>query len=161
MRYSGPRCLLVLAAALTLAACAPQQSHDSATDVAMLASTAAGWEKAYNDKNADAVAALYGEDAQLLPPGTPVVNGRAAIRDYWANDIAGTGVPVTITSDASNAGGDWAWRSGSWSSQDAKGAPLTGKYVEVWHRTADGWQIHRDIWNADEAPGASPAPPAP
>jgi ketosteroid isomerase-like protein len=154
------RSTLLLAAAVSLAGCAPQKAQDSAADVATLASTAAGWEKAYNEKNADAVAALYAEDAQLLPPGGPVVNGRPAIRDYWANDIAATGVAVTITSDASNAGGDWAWRSGAWSSQDAKGTPLTGKYVEVWHRTRSGWQIHRDIWNADGAPGASAAPPA-
>jgi ketosteroid isomerase-like protein len=161
MSHSNLRSTLLLAAAVAVAGCAPQKAQDSAADVAALASTAAGWEKAYNEKNADAVAALYSEDAQLLPPGPPVVNGRAAIRDYWANDIATTGVPVTITSDASNAGGDWAWRSGSWSSQDAKGAPVTGKYVEVWHRTASGWQLHRDIWNVDQAAGASAAPAQP
>ena len=161
MWQSRARFLLILAAALTVSACAPQKAlHDTAADVSALASTAAGWQKAYNEKNADGVAALYSEDAQLLPPGNPAVNGRAAIRDYWANDIAATGMPVTISSDASNVGGDWAWRSGTWSSQDPKGGTVTGKYIEVWHRTPDGWQIHRDIWNADAGPdtGAAPAP---
>jgi ketosteroid isomerase-like protein len=106
------------------------------------------------------VAALYSDGAQLLPPGAAVVAGRAAIRDYWANDIAATGMPLTIKADAGEVGGDWAWRSGTFSGQDANGAPFTGKYVEVWQRTADGWKIHRDIWNADAeaAPAASTTP---
>jgi ketosteroid isomerase-like protein len=161
MSYSKPRFLSVLIAALMLASCAPQKSaHDTASDMASLTSTASGWEKAYNEKNADEVAALYSEDAQLLPPGAALVSGRAGIRDFWAKDIASTGMPVTIKSDASDGGGDWAWRSGTWSSQDPSGRAVTGKYVEVWHRTADGWRIHRDIWNADAeaAPASSTTP---
>ena len=161
MWYFKPRLLSALLAAVIVAGCGPQKSgHDPAGDKAALDATAAGWEKAYNEKNADAVAALYSDDAQLLPPGAAVVSGRAAIRDYWAKDIADTGMPLTIKADDSEVGGDWAWRSGSFSGQDPSGATFTGKYIEVWQRTADGWKLHRDIWNGDAeaAPAASTTP---
>ena len=155
----GLRITFLLIASITLAACAPKApQHDAAADEAALASTAASWEKAYNDKDAEAVAALYTEDAQLLPPGAPVINGRSAIRDYWAGDIAASGMSLAIAADATGVGGDWAYRSGSWRALGADGSTAaTGKYIEVWRRTPDGWQLHRDIWNADEATPAAPA----
>src|SRR5262245_20035563 len=121
--------LFALIGAVTLAACNPQAAqHDTKADEAAVASAASGWEKAYNEKNADAVAALYTEDGQLLPPGPPVVNGRSAIRDFWANDIATGNATFSITSDASGVAGDWAWRSGSWRATAADGASAgTGK----------------------------------
>jgi len=152
MSHSIPRSVLfAVISAVTLAACKPQAAqHDTKADEAAVASAASGWEKAYNQKNADAVAALYTEDAQLLPPGAPVVNGRAAIRDFWANDIATSNAAFAVTADASGVAGDWAWRSGSWRATGADGAPAgTGKFAEIWSRTKDGWQLHRDIWNAD------------
>ena len=160
MLHLNPAAVLALIGAAALAGCAPKApQHDAAADDAAVASAGASWEKAYNDKDADAVAALYTADAQLLPPGPAVVNGRAAIRDFWANDIASSNMSFSITSDASGVGGDWAWRAGSWRGIAADGSTAaTGKYIEVWHRTMDGWQLHRDIWNVDEAaPAAAPA----
>ena len=93
--------LFAMIGAATIAACAPKTGqHDPAADEAALASTASNWEKAYNEKNADGVAAVYSEDAQLLPPGPAVVNGRAAIRDYWANDIVASNSTFAISADA-------------------------------------------------------------
>ena len=105
-----------------------ESQHDAAADEAAVAAVAANWEKAYNEKNADAVAAIYCEDAQLLPPGPPAVTGRAAIRDFWANDIATGNMTFAITAEASGVDGDWAWRSGPWKATAADGSPGgTGK----------------------------------
>ena len=154
--------LFALIGAAALAACAPKApQHDVAADSAAVESAAAAWEKAYNDKDGAAVAALYTEDAQLLPPGPAVVNGRAAIEEFWAADIVASNMSFAINADATGLGGDWAWRSGSFSGTGADGATLaTGKFIEVWRRTADGWQLHRDIWNVDEAAPAAAAPAA-
>ena len=150
---------LVLIGAAALAGCAPKApQHDAAADEAAIEVAGENWEKAYNNKDADAIAALYSEDGQLLPPGAAVVNGRAAIRDFWAADIAATNAPITLTPDAGGGGGDWAWRSGSFSVPAPDGSTAaTGKYIEVWRRSADGWRLHRDIWNVD---AAAPAPAA-
>ena len=151
--------LMLLLSAATLAACAPRGSqHDPAGDEAAISTAAANWEKAYNEKNAEAVAALYTEDGQLLPPGPAVVNGRSAIQEFWANDIAASNMSFAITADTTGVGGDWAYRSGSWRAMGADGSTAaTGKYIEVWKRVGDGWQLHRDIWNVDEAAPAAPA----
>jgi ketosteroid isomerase-like protein len=152
------RFLLVLGGALALLGCAQKAPESAGSDIEAVNTIAAGWEKAYNEKNADAVAALYSEDAQLLPPGAAVVNGHAAIKDFWANDIATGWGQITITSDAGGTAGEWAWRAGAFSVQVTP--VVTGKYVEVWHKTADGWRLHRDIWNSDAAPTTAEAPPA-
>ena len=36
---------------------------------------------------------------------------------------------------------------------------MSGKYLEVWHRTAEGWRLHRDISNSDAPPEAPPPAP--
>ena len=141
---------LALVCTLGLAACEQKSAApapDANADAAALTTAAAGWEKAYNDKNADALAALYAEDAQLLPPGATAINGRDAIRAYFVNDIEKQWAMIHIKSDDGGIGGDWGWRSGTWSAESMPMA--TGKYIEVWHRTADGWQLKKDIWNMD------------
>ena len=138
---------------LALAAC-QQGGHDPAADAASLDKAAAGWEAAYNEKNAESVAALYTEDGQLLPPGAGAVNGRAAIKDFWSNDIATQWAKISIRADSSAVAGDWAYRSGAWSTESPA---LTGKFLEVWKRAGDGWQLHKDIWNLDSMPAAPAA----
>ena len=41
------------------------------------------WTAAFNKGDAGAVAALYTEDAYVLPPGSAMVKGRAAIEGFW------------------------------------------------------------------------------
>jgi ketosteroid isomerase-like protein len=146
-------CAFALLLSVVLVAC-KQGGHDPAADAGSLDKAAAGWEAAYNEKNAESVAALYTEDGQLLPPGAGAVNGRAAIKDFWSNDIATQWAKISIRAESSTVAGDWAYRSGVWST----GSPaLTGKYLEVWKRVGDSWQLHKDIWNSDAVPEASAA----
>jgi ketosteroid isomerase-like protein len=144
---------LALFLTVALAACNQGPAHDPAADAASLDKAAAGWEAAYNDKNADAVAAIYTDDAQILPPGAAAVSGRAAVKDYWANDIATQWAKISVKADSSMISGDLAVRSGAWSIESPA---LTGKFVEVWKRSGDGWQLHKDIWNLDVTPAAPP-----
>ena len=109
IRTNLTRLFLLLACALAFAGCGPKAPvADSDADVAALTSAAAGWEQAYNDKDADAVAAIYAEDAQLLPHGAPAVNGRAAIREHYANEIATAWAKISVVSDANGR----RWRLG-------------------------------------------------
>jgi uncharacterized protein (TIGR02246 family) len=41
------------------------------------------WTAAFNKGDARAVAAMYAEDAYVLPPGSDIVKGRAAIEAFW------------------------------------------------------------------------------
>ena len=137
-------------------------SPASADEAAIRAQTAS-WEKAYNGGDAKAVAALYAEDALLLPPGASGVSGRAAILAFFTKDIAGSAAAgaVFVVDSKTDVGvsGKMGWESGKYK-VTVKGAVVeTGKFLSVSRKKDGKWLYLRDTWNAD-APPAPPAPPA-
>ena len=133
----------------------------SADETAIRAQTT-NWEKAYNGADAKSVAALYAEDALLLPPGAPGVSGRAAILAFMTKDIAGSkaaGVVFVINPKTDvGVSGNMGWESGMYK-VTVKGAVVeTGKFLSVSRKKDGKWLYIRDTWNAD-APPAPPAPP--
>lgn len=134
-------------------------------EAAMLALDGA-WAKAYNAHDAKAVAALYAEDAVLLPPGAPRQSGRAAILTFFTKDIAeskAAGVMFVINPGTdTGVTGDWGWASGTYKAT-VKGAVVeTGKFLSVSRKKDGKWLYLRDTWNQDTPPApAAPAAPAP
>ena len=130
---------------------------DSGKEIAALEAVDQAWAKAYNAGNADAVAALYDEQAVLLPPGSPSVKGRPAIRAFFAKDTAESQkAGVTFILDPKPAGGvsgNMGWQSGTYVVKDKAGKSLeTGKYLSVSVKKGGKWLYVRDTWNADGAP---------
>jgi ketosteroid isomerase-like protein len=113
-------------------------SPSSADEAAIRAQTAS-WVKAYNGGDAKAVAALYAEDALLLPPGAPGVSGRTAILAFFTTDISGSkaaGV-VFVVPPKTDVGvsGDMGWESGTYKAM-VKGAVVeTGKFLSISRKT--------------------------
>jgi len=102
--------------------------------------------------DAAGVAALYTEDAVLLPPNCEMVRGRQGIKEFWGAAIQmGVKNGVLTTVEVSGSG-DMFHEMGKYTLKiEPKGQkPIEdkGKYIVVWKRTADGWKIHRDIWNS-------------
>jgi len=54
-----------------------------AQDKATIQSLSDQFAKAFNTGDAAAVAALYTEDAIILPPGGEMMKGRSAIQAFW------------------------------------------------------------------------------
>jgi len=138
-------------------------AHAASSDEAAIRAQAASWEKAYNGGDAKAVAALYAEDALLLPPGASGVSGRAAIQQFLAKDIAGSKAAgaVFVLNPKTDVGvsGNMGWESGTYK-VTVKGAVVeTGKFLSVSRKKDGKWLYIRDTWNAD-APPAPPAAPA-
>jgi len=139
---------------------------DSAKEIAALRAADQAWAKAYNAGNADALASLYDERAVLLPPGTPGVSGRAAIKAFFVKDTAESqkaGVAFTLGSKpAGGVSGDMGWQSGTYAVKDKAGKVVeTGKYLSVSMKKGGKWLYVRDTWNADGAPApAESAAPA-
>jgi uncharacterized protein (TIGR02246 family) len=139
-------------------------SPASADEVAIRAQTTS-WGKAYNGGDAKAVAALYAEDALLLPPGVSGVSGRAAILQYFTEDIAGSKAAgaVFALNPKTDVGvsGNMGWESGTYK-VTVKGAVVeTGKFLSVSRKKDGKWLYIRDTWNADAPPATPPAPAAP
>ena len=101
--------------------------------------------------DAKAVAALYTEDAIMLPERGAMVKGRQAIGEFWKTAMDGGVKSVTLTTLDVGANGDLAHEVGNVLLMiNVEGRPpatASAKYVVVWKREADGWKMHRDIWN--------------
>ena len=139
-------------------------SPASADEVAIRAQTTS-WGKAYNGGDAKAVAALYAEDALLLPPGASGVRGRAAILQYFTKDIADSKAAgaVFALDPKTDVGvsGNMGWESGMYK-VTVKGAVVeTGKFLSVSRKKDGKWLYIRDTWNADAPPAPAQAPAAP
>jgi hypothetical protein len=77
---------IIAAGFAALAGCS--KGAPSAADESAIRAVNPTWFKAYNSGDADALAALYAEDAVLNIPGVPAVRGRAAIREAYVKDMA-------------------------------------------------------------------------
>jgi ketosteroid isomerase-like protein len=152
-KAAGLFCTMLALAALG----ADASAASSAKELAALETVDKNWEKAYNAANADALAGLYDERAVLLPPGAPAVNGRAAIKAFFAKDTADSqkaGVTFTLgPKPAGGVSGDMGWQSGTYAVKDKTGKVLeTGKYLSISVKKGGKWLYLRDTWNADGAP---------
>jgi ketosteroid isomerase-like protein len=100
-----------------------------------------------------AAAALYDEDAHLMPPNHGIVKGRAAIRAYIAEFPPLT--RFTATNIEIDGRGDLAYLRGTYQMTFAAtgGRPAVddrGKFLEIRRRQTDGkWLIVADIFNSD------------
>ncbi len=75
----SPMWRIAIIAGCLIVGAAPAFAQDKATIVKLNDA----WAAAFNKGDASAVAAMYTEDAFVLPPGTEMVKGRAAIEAFW------------------------------------------------------------------------------
>jgi uncharacterized protein (TIGR02246 family) len=115
------------------------------------------WDKAMENNDSTTVAALYTEDAMLLPPNAPVVKGRAAIRHFLGQFPKITSFKTPLVEIEGN--GTLAYTRGTYEvTVMPAGAkePVkdSGKFIEIRRKEPDGsWLILRDFWNPNHPPG--------
>lgn len=100
-------------------------------------------------KDYAAMAALYTENAMVLPPDGGIVSGRPAIEEFWRSAASALGLTDAVlrTRDLEVAG-DTAYEVGEADLKVGNGQVMV-KYLVVWVKGGDGnWRLHRDIWNA-------------
>lgn len=151
-------CVLVLAACQTPPTDTAETTvppvlsvSDPADDRAAIEAMTAEYTRAVQAADADAVAALYADDATAHPPGEPSLQGREALDAYFAKIHA---EPQDITFQTEDVvvseSGDMAYEVGSW-----EDAGTAHKYLTVYRRAEDGWEIVADSWSADAPPPAT------
>jgi uncharacterized protein (TIGR02246 family) len=110
------------------------------------------WAAAFNSGDAAGVAAMYAEDAYVLPPGGPMVKGRSAIEAFWKQTAQQVGEAKLVTVDVQRLGRRAAREIGT-VTLETKGQPpqrIVGKYVVVWRRIGGSWLLATDIWNTNK-----------
>jgi uncharacterized protein (TIGR02246 family) len=110
------------------------------------------WTAAFNKGDATAVAALYTEDAYVLPPGSAMVKGRAAIEAFWGQAAQQMSDAKLTTVDVLPLGRSAAREIGTVTLKTKSQPPqeVVGKYVVVWRKIGRDWKLATDIWNTDK-----------
>ena len=110
------------------------------------------WAAAFTKGDAAAVAAMYTEDAYVLPAGAAMVKGRAAIEALWLQEMKQIGDPKLITLDVKPLGGEAAREIGTATFKTKSQPPqeVTVKYAVVWQKEGGRWKLLQDIWNMDK-----------
>jgi uncharacterized protein (TIGR02246 family) len=117
--------------------------------------------KLMNARDFKGLAALYAEDAVVLPPNQPVVQGRAAIQAFMENSPPSSNFQLRVWEVEGRA--DLAYSretaSSTVSPAGAEAGVARDKVLAIWRKQADGsWKVLRDTWNSDLA---LPAPEKP
>jgi uncharacterized protein (TIGR02246 family) len=139
--------IAIIAGCLTLVAAAA-----SAQDKATIVKLNDAWAAAFNKGDASAVAAMYTEDAFVLPPGAEMVKGRAAIEAFWRQAAQQMGDAKFTTIDVLALGAGAAREIGTVSLKSKSQPPqeITAKYAVVWRKVGGKWKLATDIWNTSK-----------
>ena len=140
---------------------APAPEVDLAAARASLMQADQAWfeEFAASDNRPDTFVNRVLDDANLLPPDAPLVQGKEAIRDVMVMFDATPGFSITWSASAADVGsaGDMGYTMGTYEIRmdGPEGAPIRidGKYLTIWKKQADGdWMVTADMFNADGPP---------
>ncbi len=117
------------------------------------------FEAALTRGDAAGCAAVYTEDAKIMPPDNPTVTGRQAAQEVWqgAIDMGVKGASLQ-TLDLEELGDDRALERGAATLQiqteGGQTVQASAKFIVVWKRQADGsWEWDWDCWNMDAPMG--------
>jgi uncharacterized protein (TIGR02246 family) len=108
--------------------------------------------EAVRTRDANAAAALYLDDAQLIPQGAPTCSGRTAIAAFFAGAIDSGIVDARFTTDEVDGGDAQATETGRYAlyAGSPGGTPVLaaeGRYLIVWRKAGAEWRIYRDMFN--------------
>jgi len=117
---------------------------------------------AYATLDADRVAEMYTADALMLPPGSEILRGRAAIRKQYADGFESDRerrhtrritFELIDRVEAGDLRSDYGYYTITGKSPDGKEHRWRGKFSKVWRREADGvWRIKSDSYSAAPNP---------
>ena len=107
------------------------------------------WMEAFNKHDAESLAALYTQDAVLLPPNEPAVFGRDAIKADHQELFATGDFKIEVEPLETVIDGQLAYVAGRYRMWTDDGDLVDrGKYIEIWRAINGEWLIHRDMYNS-------------
>ena len=100
----------------------------------------------------DALNDVYTVDARIFPPGSPMISGREAIKEFWSGAIPSlNATSAELASIDVIPAGDGVVEIGRASitvqPEGQQTAQMDVKYVVYWRQEDGRWKWHVDIWN--------------
>ena len=153
---------LIPTLSLLLAGCqsgAPK-AIDTIVTKAAIDATTANFSRWIQAGQLDSAATILAEDTFNMPPNHAAIAGRAQWLAWAKSTLTGGTFSSATVAESRHYGDSVTVERGRYVNTfvPAPTAPTmgvvsdTGKYVWVWKRTPNGWQIAEAIWNSDAAP---------
>ncbi len=155
MRRSHLVMVLVGLFCLGVLSCAPQEEKLDLEQVRIAIEQAnTKFSEALSRGDAAGLAAMYTDDATLLPFETEMIKGKPGIEAYWNGAIQMGVKGVVLTTVDLGGGGEFVYEVGTAimtvQPEGMEPMEMPAKYVVVWKKTADGaWKLHVDIFNTN------------
>ncbi len=145
------RTIALVAALAVLSACAGSNGGGGGTP-AGIAEVSSARQAAFNRGDPQAMAQLYSEDAVIMAPGAPWLEGRESVVEVWQRVLDQDVRDLDLRTQEIDAHRNTATELGRFTmtAPDGQGGRQTvdGKYMVHWKRNLDGaWRLHWDIWN--------------
>ena len=128
---------------------------DNKDDVAAIKSSLEEFDAALNASNLDGLMSCFIEDAVRMPPNTPALVGKEAIRNMFQSRFEHYTTEVHNTAEEVKVCGDWAFVRGTHTVTFAlkvSGESIrdNGKSITIWQRQSNGsWKLYSGIYNSD------------
>jgi len=151
--------VLGVVSAAMLTACAQQEATDTtetpvtpALDAEAFSTQVGQFVATWNTEGGSALGTMIAEDAVLMQPDGPAIEGRAAILTALADGYDNALIQQVTTVDEVLAVGDLAYGRGTWTLNPTAAAgdlaSMSGQWSALYQPGPDGqWQIWRWMWN--------------
>lgn len=145
---------MFVVASLLISGCATSDGTRDARE--LLLRTDREWSRmAADSRDVEQIVAFWTDDAEVVPPGAPLVRGKAAIREFVTQSLAIPGFRISWRPDHASVStdGTLGYTTGVNSvtvpGSDGRLTTIEGRYTTVWRRGVDGsWKCVIDIWNS-------------
>lgn len=132
-----------------------EQAATKAELEAQVREAVSAWEDAYQAGDLNRLMEIYADEAVTMPPGVPILDGKAAIETDFRQFFQEFKVERQFSLVDLEISGDLAVRRGEWTethTPKAGGESVTqvGKCLVIFKRFGDEWKTIMEIWNYDE-----------
>ena len=148
--------VMIVISISTLACCDKRTSQNEEGDISKIKTLSSIRAKAFNEGNADAIAAAFTETGILMAPDTKSTTGRDAVSKYYKGIFDQYKTFLESGYEEVKVSGDIAYGVGF---AKVKLVPHSGgdtlassaKYINILERQDDGsWLTTHDIWNSND-----------
>jgi len=101
----------------------------------------------------ETIVAHYTDNARVMPPNLPLIEGKARISDMWKANLEMGPMNLKVKTVTAEAFGATAIEEGAYKIYTPDGQVVDhGKYIVIWKKKDGTWKLHQDIFNSNQPP---------